>query len=87
MIHRLPSAAFFVLDITNDQIGTVNHFTVANLDSGFWMRHGCGVGNLYIGIIIVKVIFVIKVLRGRIRQHQIPKKKKIYINPRKEKTK
>jgi len=66
ILHRLPSTTAFVVDAADDKIGTVNHFTVANLDGRFRMCHRCSVGDLYVGVIVVKVFFVIKILCRRI---------------------
>ena len=63
IIYRLPGTALFVLNIADNQIGALYHFTVANLDRGFRMCHGCGVGDLNVSIIVVKVIFDIRYVK------------------------
>ena len=70
ILYRLPRTAFFVLNVTDNQIGPVNHFAVTNLDSRLWVCHRCGVRDFYIGVIVVEVIFVIKILSRGIWQHQ-----------------
>ena len=70
IIYSLPCTALFVLNIADNQIGSINHFTVSNLDSRFGMCYRSNVGYLYVGVVVVKVIFVIKILCRRIRQHQ-----------------
>ena len=50
ILYCLARAAFFVLNVTDNQIGTVYHFPIANLDGSFRGFYGCRVGNLYIGI-------------------------------------
>ena len=62
IIYSLPCTAFFVFNIANNEIGAVDHFPVANLDRRFWMCDRCGMRNLDVGVIVVKVIFVIKIL-------------------------
>ena len=37
IIYSLPCTAFFMFNIANNEIGAVDHFPVANLDSGFRM--------------------------------------------------
>ena len=60
----------YLFNVTDNQIGPINHFPVTNLDGGFWVRHRSSVRDLYVGVIVVKVIFVIKILSRGIRQHQ-----------------
>ena len=63
IIYRLPGTAFLVPNVADNQIGALYHFTIANLDRGFRMCHGCGVRDFRIGIIVVKVIFDIRYVK------------------------
>ena len=70
VFYGLPGTAFFVLNVADDQIGPICHFPVADLDSRLRVRHRCDSGDLYVGVIVVEVIFVIKILSRRIGQYQ-----------------
>lgn len=60
VFHRLPGTAPFVLNVADDQIGPICHFPVADLDSRLRVRHRCGGGDLYAGVIVVEVISLLR---------------------------
>lgn len=70
ILHRLPSAALLSLNTTENEVGSIYHFTVADLDGSFWMSHRCGIGDFHIAVIVVIVFLVIQILGSRIRQHK-----------------
>ncbi len=70
VLYRLPCTALFSLDTAKDQIGSVNHFTVTDLDRRLGMCLRCCIGNFHIAVIVVIGFLVIQILGSRLRQHK-----------------
>lgn len=41
IMYRLPCTAFFMFNVADDQIGTVDHFAITDLNGSFGMYAGC----------------------------------------------
>ena len=53
VLHCLPGTAFLSLDTAKDQIGSVNHFTVSDLDRRLGMCLRCCIGYFHVAVIVV----------------------------------
>ena len=70
VFHSLPCAAAFTLNAENNQMGSVNHFSVSSLMGIFEMTDSGSFADFYFIIILPERIFIIPELCCGIGQHQ-----------------
>ena len=70
VFHSLPCAAAFTLNAENNQMGSVNHFSVSSLMGIFEMTDSGSFADFNFIIILPERIFIISELCCGIGQHQ-----------------
>ena len=59
VLHCLSGTAFLTLNTAENEVGSIYHFTVADLDRRLGMCLRCCIGNFHVAVVVVVGFLVI----------------------------